>query len=49
MVTFEKCNHTGGWAVKVMCVRKDGHYHHGTKMAVIFAIEPGNPDLLPHA
>jgi hypothetical protein len=32
-----------------MRIRKDGHYHHDTKMTVIFAIEPGNPDLLPHA
>ena len=27
-VSLEKCNRTGGWAVKVLRVRKDGHYHH---------------------
>ena len=47
-VTLEKCNRTGGWAVKVLRVRKDGHYHHGTKITVIFAIEPGDPALAPH-
>jgi hypothetical protein len=47
-VTLEKCNCTGGWAVKVLRVRKDGHYHHGIKMTVIFAIEPGDPALLPN-
>ena len=39
--TFERCNRTGGWAVKVLRVQKDGHYHHGTKITIIFAIEPG--------
>jgi hypothetical protein len=46
-VTLEKCNRTGGWAVKVLRVRKDGHYHHGAKISVIFAIEPGDPALAP--
>lgn len=46
--TFERCNRTGGWAVKVHRVRKDGHYHHGVKITVIFAIEPGDPALPPH-
>ena len=41
--TFEKCNRTGGWAMKVLRVRKDGHYHHGIKITVIFAIEPRDP------
>jgi hypothetical protein len=44
-VSLEKCNCTGGWAAKVLCVQKDGHYHHGIKMTVIFAIEPGDPAL----
>jgi hypothetical protein len=39
-VTLGKCNRTGGLAVTVHHVRKDGHYHHGIKMTVIFAIEP---------
>ena len=47
-VLLEKCNRTGGWAVKVLCVRKDGHYHHGVKITVIFAIELGDPRLPPH-
>ena len=47
-VSLEKCNRTGGWAVKVLRVRKDGHYHHGVKITVIFAIEPGDPRLPPH-
>ncbi len=47
-VSFEKCNRTRGWAVKVMRIQKDRHYHHGTKMTVIFAIKPGHPDLPPH-
>ena len=47
-VTLEKSHRTGGWAVTVHRVRKDGHYHHGIKMTVIFAIEPGDPDLPVH-
>jgi hypothetical protein len=34
--------------VKVLRVRKDGHYHHGVKITVIFAEEPGDPQLPPH-
>jgi len=40
---FERCNRMGGWTVKVLRVRKDGHYHHGIKITVIFAIEPRDP------
>lgn len=47
-ITLEKCNRTGGWAFKVFRVRKDGHYHHGSKITVLFAIEPGHADLAPH-
>ena len=46
--TFERCNRTGGWAMKVHRVRKDGHYNHCVKITVIFAIEPGDPALPPH-
>jgi hypothetical protein len=47
--TLGRCNCTGGWAVKVLHVRKDGcHYHHGIKITIIFAIEPGDPALPPH-
>jgi hypothetical protein len=31
--------------LKVLRVQKDGHYHHGVKMTVIVAIEPGSPAL----
>jgi hypothetical protein len=44
--TFERCNRMGGWAVKVLRIQKDGHYHQGIKITVIFAIEPGDPALL---
>ena len=47
-MTMEKCNRTGGWALKVFWVRKDGHYHFGAKINVIFAIEPGDPTLPPN-
>jgi hypothetical protein len=41
-ITMEKCNRTtGGWALSVFRVRKDGHYHFGAKITVLFAIEPG--------
>jgi hypothetical protein len=45
-VSLERCNRMGGWAMKVLHVWKDGHYHHGVKLAIIFAIEPGDPALL---
>ncbi len=38
----------GGGAVKVLCVQKDGHYYHGAKITIIFAIEPGDAGLAPH-
>jgi hypothetical protein len=47
-VLLEKCNRTGGLAVKVLRVQKDGHYHHGMTLRVIFAIEPGELDLPDH-
>jgi hypothetical protein len=46
--TFERCNRTGGWAMKLLRIRKDGHYHHSMKITVIFAIELGDPALPPH-
>ena len=30
---------------KILRVRKDGHYGHGLKLTVLFAIEPGDPTL----
>jgi hypothetical protein len=47
-ISLEKCNCTGGWAMRVFRVRKDWHYHHGAKITVLLAIEPGDPALLPH-
>ncbi len=48
-VTFERCNRMEGWAVKVLRVHKDGHYHHGIKITVIFAIKSRDPALPPHS
>ena len=39
-VTLEKCNWSGGWALKVFRGRKEGHYHHGSKVTVLFVIDP---------
>jgi hypothetical protein len=44
-ISLEKCNCTGGWALRVFRVRKDVHYHHGAKITVLFAIKPGDPAL----
>ncbi|KAL7552297.1 hypothetical protein ACHAWF_015527 [Thalassiosira exigua] len=46
-LTLEKCNRTSGWSLKVHRVRKDGHYHHGNKITVLLAIEPGDPRVPP--
>ena len=48
-VTFERCNRKYGWAPKFSRVRKDGHYGHGTKITVLFAIKPGDPTLPENA
>jgi hypothetical protein len=47
-ITMEKCNRTSGWALKVFRVCKEGHYHFGAKITVLFAIEPGDPRLPPN-
>ena len=47
-VTLEWCNRSCGWALEVFRVRKDGHYKIGRKFTILFAIEPGDPALLPH-
>ena len=47
-VMLEKCNGMREWAVKVLCVQKDGHYHQWAKITVIFASKPGDPGLAPH-
>jgi hypothetical protein len=47
-ILLEKCNHTGGWALRVFRVRKDGHYHHGAKITVLFAIKLGDLALPLH-
>ena len=47
-VTLERCNRSCGWALKVFRVRKDRHYKVSRKITILFAIEPGDPALLPH-
>jgi hypothetical protein len=47
-VTLEWCNRSCGWALEVFRVRKDGHYKIDRKFTILFAIEPGDPALLPH-
>jgi hypothetical protein len=44
---FKRCNRTGRWAVKVLRVQKDGHFHLSIKITAIFAIEPGDTVLPP--
>ncbi len=45
-VMIERYNRKKGWALNhVFWVRKDGHYGHGQKITVLFAIEPGDPNL----
>jgi hypothetical protein len=46
-VTLKRCNCTCVWALKVFHVRKDGHYKHGRKITILFAIEPGDLALPP--
>jgi hypothetical protein len=38
-------HHNGVWALKVLHLKKDGHYHHGAKITIILAIELGDPVL----
>ncbi len=45
---IERCNRKKGWALKVFWVRKDGHYGHGQKITILFAIEPGDLNLPPN-
>ena len=47
-VTIERCNRKKGWALKLFWVRKDGHYGHGKKLTVLFAIKSGDPRLPQH-
>ena len=47
-MTIERCNRNKGWVLKLFRVRKDGHYGHGKKLTVLFAIEPGDLILPPH-
>ena len=42
-ITLEKCNRTGGWSLRIFRVRKEGHYHHGSKITCLLGIEPGDP------
>ena len=47
-VTLLRCNCSFRWALKVFCVRKDGHYKVGRTITILFAIEPGDLALPPH-
>ena len=47
-LTLEKCNRSGGWALKCFRVRKEGHYKVGNKLTCLLAIEPGDHRLPPH-
>ena len=47
-VTLERRNRSCGWALTVFRVRNDGHYKVSRKITILFAIEPGDPALLPH-
>ena len=43
-VTLEKINCTGGGcSLKIFCVKKDGHYHHGAKTTYLLSIKHGDP------
>jgi hypothetical protein len=46
-VTLDMCNCTSGWTLKVFQFQKDGHYSHGKKITVLFAIKPGDLALAP--
>ena len=46
-ILLEKANRKFAWAPTCYRVRKDGHYQHGVKITVLFAIEPGDPALPP--
>jgi hypothetical protein len=47
-ITIARCNQKKGWALKVFWVWKDGHYGHGQKIIILFAIKPGDPRLPLH-
>ncbi len=47
-MTIGRCIRKKHWALKVFWVQKDGHYGHGQKITVLFAIKPGDPVLPPN-
>ena len=44
-ITIERTNTKVGWAVTAYQVRKPGLYGRGSKLTVLFAVEPGDPNL----
>ena len=47
-VTLNRCNRTRGYAVSFHRVRKPGHYVRNTKLTVLLAVEPGDPQIPAH-
>ena len=46
-ISLEKANRKFAWAPSCYQIRKDGHYQHGVRITVLFAIKPGDPALPP--
>ena len=44
-ISLQKCNRTRGYAASFYRVRKAGHYVRNTKLTVLFAFEPGDPQI----
>lgn len=47
-VAIQDCNRSPGFSHRSLRIRKPGHYCRDTKITVIMAIEPGNPELPAH-
>ncbi len=46
-ISLEKANCKFAWVPTCYQIRKDGHYQHGVRITVLFAIKPGDPALPP--
>ena len=47
-ISLERTNRKRGYALSFYRVRKPGHYTRNTKMTVLVAVEPGDPQLPPN-
>jgi hypothetical protein len=47
-LAIEQCNRSKGHSVVGVRIRKPGHYASDTKLTVIMAVEPGDPNRPPH-